>query len=156
MTFFNIKVEIQASPNLVWSVMRDVERWPEWTSTVTSIRRVDRGPLAVGNRAQIRQPKLPPALWVVTELDDETRRFTWITRSPGVQVTARHQVEANGEGSSAVLSIQFSGLFGPLVARLTRSMNERYLAIESKGLRDRCESAPTSHPSERSGANARH
>ncbi len=135
MTHFSISIEIPASPDRVWAVMRDVERWPEWTSTVTSVRRADPGPLGVGSRARIRQPKLLPATWEVTELDEGARCFTWVTRSPGVQVTARHLVEASGAGSRATLSIQFSGLLGAVVGRLTRSLNERYLAIEAKGLK---------------------
>ncbi len=138
MTQFSISVEIQASPDRVWGVLYDIERWPEWTPTVTSIQRVDRGPLAVGSRARIRQPKLPPAEWQVTELE-EGRSFTWVSRSPGVRVTARHGVEANQGGSQATLSLQFAGLLGPLVARLTRSLNERYLALEARGLRERSE-----------------
>lgn len=140
MTHFSMTVEIQAPPDRVWAVMSDIERWPEWTPTVTSIQRVDRGPLAIGSRARIRQPKLPPAEWQVTELD-QGRSFTWITCRLGVRVTARHRVEANEGGSRARLSIQFSGVLGPLVARLTRDLNERYLALEARGLRERSEAS---------------
>lgn len=138
MTHFSITVDIQASPDRVWAVMRDVERWPEWTPTVTSIQRLDRGPLAVGSRARIRQPKLPRAEWQVTELE-ERRSFTWMSYGPGVRVTARHWVEAIGGGSRATLSIQYEGLLGPLVARLIRGLNERYLALEARGLKKRSE-----------------
>lgn len=31
MTFFQVETEINASAELVWTTMRDVERWPEWT-----------------------------------------------------------------------------------------------------------------------------
>lgn len=139
MTHFSIAVEIQAPPDRVWEVMRDIEQWPKWTPTVTSIRRLDRGPLDVGSRVHIRQPKLLPAEWRITELDEEKRSFTWVTRGPGVRVTARHWVEPSGSGSRATLSIQFSGLLAPLVAGLTRGLNERYLAIEAKGLKERSE-----------------
>lgn len=139
MKLFRIEVDIAASPDLVWAVMSDVERWHEWTPTVASIRRRESGPLAVGSTAMIRQPKLPPALWKVTELDPAARSFTWITRSPGLRVTARHGVVPHPKGSRATLSIEFSGIFGGLAARLTRSLNESYLALEANGLRSRCE-----------------
>lgn len=138
MTHFGIDVEIQAPPDRVWRVMSDFERWPEWTPTVTSIERLDRGPVAAGSRLRIRQPKLPPALWRLTEFEPG-KGFTWVTGSPGIRVTARHWVEASGTGSRATLSLQFSGLLGPLVARLTRGLNEGYLALEAKGLKGRSE-----------------
>ena len=43
----------------------------------------------------------------------------------------------SGNGSRATLSIRFSGLLGPLFARLTRKLNERYLALEASGLKER-------------------
>lgn len=78
MTIFQIETEINASAELVWATMRDVERWPEWTPTVTSVRLRTPRPLAVGSRAVIRPPKLPPALWRMVELDDSLRSFTWV------------------------------------------------------------------------------
>src|SRR5215471_13334100 len=108
---FRIAVAIDAPPDRVWSVMRDVERWPEWTPTVRRTRRLDSGPLAVGSRAIIWQPKLLPAKWIVTQLDDQGRSFTWITRAPGMRLEACHRVEELGDRSRATLSIQFAGLF---------------------------------------------
>jgi hypothetical protein len=135
---FSISTDIQASPEVAWSVLSDIERWPEWTPSVRSIRRLDQGPLAVGSRALIRQPKLPPAFWRVTELE-EGRSFTWVTRTPGVHVTAWHWVDAQPGGSRATLSLSFAGLLGPLVGRLTRRINERYLGLEAEGLKRRSE-----------------
>jgi len=36
-------VDIAAPPGGVWAVIADVERWPEWTPTVTRLQRLDRG-----------------------------------------------------------------------------------------------------------------
>jgi len=138
MTDFSIVVDVKASPDRVLAVLCDVERWPEWTSTMTSVRRMDDGPFAVGSRARVRQPKLLAAVWQVTELD-EKRSFTWVTRSPGVQLEARHWVEAGRAGSRVTLSFRFSGLLGPVVARLYRGLSQRYLATEAEGLRKRCD-----------------
>jgi hypothetical protein len=134
----SLSVDIAAPPATVVGIIIDVERWHEWTSTITSIRRLDDGPLRVGSRAAIRQPKLLPATWTVTGIEPG-RGFTWITRSPGVTVTARHFVEAAPAGCRATLALEFSGLLGGLVARLTRGLNERYLKIEADGLKRRSE-----------------
>ncbi len=58
---------IAALPQLVWSVMVDVERWPDWTSSVARVKLISRGPLRVGSRVRIHHPNLPPAFWKVTE-----------------------------------------------------------------------------------------
>ena len=117
--------------------MRDGERWPEWTASVTSVELLTPGPLAVGSRVRIRQPGFPPAFWTVTELGE--RDFTWVTRGPGAVVTARHRVEPVDQRSRGHLSLRFAGLFGPLLGRLTRSINERYLSMEAAGLKNRSE-----------------
>jgi uncharacterized protein YndB with AHSA1/START domain len=41
---FTITVDIDAPPDRVWAVMSDIERWPEWTPTVTSIARMGHRP----------------------------------------------------------------------------------------------------------------
>jgi hypothetical protein len=142
---YRTAIDIAVTPAIVWNVIRDVERWPEWTPTVTSVRRRDTGPLAVGSEARIRQPRLPRADWRVTELEDG-RGFTWVTRSPGVQVTARHWVEARIGGSRATLSVTFAGLLGPVVGRLTRTLNECYLRLEAEGLKRRSEGLRATGP----------
>src|SRR3954453_10587572 len=115
MTHIQTTIDIQAPPDRVWAAVRDIERWPEWTPTVISVRPLDPGQLAVGSRAIVRQPKLLPARWQITELE-EGRSFSWITRRPGISVTACHSVEGAGNGSRATLSLDFSGLLGPLCA----------------------------------------
>ncbi len=138
MTTFSVSIEIAAPPARVWALMKDVERWHEWTASITGIRLFDGGPLREGSRAEVRQPKLPPARWMVTELEEGTQ-FTWVSRAPGILVTARHGVEPSGAGTRATLSIHYGGMFGPLLAAITRGINERYIGLEAEGLKRRAE-----------------
>ena len=138
---FATSIAIDAPPERVWAIMRDVERWHEWTSTVTSVRLIGGGTLAVGRRALIRQPKLPPAVWKVVEVD-EGREFTWVSGLPGMWSTARHVVEPRGATCEVVLSITYSGMLGSVLARIFGDITDRYLAIEAAGLKQRTEAAP--------------
>jgi len=136
-THFETFVEIAATPAQVWPVMVDVEKWPEWTASVKRIKLLTPGPLRIGSRARVHQPKLPPAFWRVTELVPGSH-FTWLSSAPGVRVTARHVIEPAPTGSRVTLSIQYEGMFGQLLARWTRALNERYFAMEANGLKTRC------------------
>jgi uncharacterized membrane protein len=141
---FSITVDIAAAPARVWEVMSDVGRWPEWTPSVTSIKRLDTGPFAIGSRVVIRQPRFPPAWWKITAIEPG-RSFTWTSIAPGMRVEARHQVDAAPGGSRATLSLELQGLFGGLFGRLTRGITERYLAFEGRGLKARSENPQFFH-----------
>jgi hypothetical protein len=140
MSDFRHVIEINVSPARVWPVLLDVERWPEWTTSVTRVQRMDIGPLTLGSRTRIWQPKLMPAVWQVTSLDEKRRIFAWTTRGVGIKIVGRHQVEAVGAHSRVTLSVHFSGLLGAIVARIYRDLNWDYLSREANGLRSRCES----------------
>ena len=139
MRTFSTTIDIAAPADRVWQVMSDIERWHEWTPSVASIKRLDAGPLAVGSRAVIRQPKFPPAWWTVTGLEPG-KSFTWVSTAPGLHVVARHWVEPAGSGSRATLSLDLQGLFGSIFGRMTKGITERYLAFEANGLKARSES----------------
>jgi len=137
---FESAVTIDASPARVWEVFSDVERWPEWTETVTSVEHLDQGPLKVGSRTRIKQPKLPAAMWEVTEYV-EGSHFVWEARSPGVRTVGGHYVTAEGSGARAVSRISQRGPGGWLAGLLTRGLTNRYLSIEGQGLKARSEAA---------------
>jgi len=61
-------VDIAASPERVWSVMSEVLLMPTWSASMTSVELDPPGPLAVGQRARIVQPKLSAVTWTVTEV----------------------------------------------------------------------------------------
>ena len=145
MSDFRHVVEITVSPARVWSVLLDVERWPEWTTSVTRVQRMDVGPLTLGSRTRIWQPKLMPAVWQVTSLDEKRRIFAWTAHSFGMKIVARHQVEAVDAHSRVTLSLDYAGPLGAIMARIYRDLNWDYIAREANGLRARCEAPVPQH-----------
>ncbi len=135
---FSVGVEIDAPAERVWEVMRDTERWHEWTPSITSVKLLGDGTFAVGNRAAIRQPRLPPAWWKITVIEPN-RGFTWVSASPGIRVTGHHWIEPMGERSRATLSLELEGVLSGPVAWMTKDITERYIGLEARGLKARSE-----------------
>jgi hypothetical protein len=139
---FSITAEVDAPPDVVFAVMTEIERWPEWTPTVTRVERLGEAgaPLALGNRLRIVQPKVPPAEWTVTALEPG-RGFRIVSRSPGATVEANHWIEPMGgrQRSRVTLSVTFAGFLGRVIGWMMRSLNQRYIAQEAAGLKRRSE-----------------
>jgi uncharacterized membrane protein len=131
-------VDIAASPERVWSILSDVGAMPSWTESVTSVELEPPGPLTVGSRARILQPKLSPATWVVTEVTS-VRPFTWASKAMGADVTALHTITPTPSGSSVTLAVEYRGPFSTAIAGLTRKITTKYLRLEADGLKKACE-----------------
>jgi uncharacterized membrane protein len=128
-------VEIDAPAPLVWEVFTDVERWPDWTPSVTALVALDGPGLAVGKRFAIKQPRMAKLVWTVTEVAPG-ESWTWAQRSAGSSAFARHDVIAQPGGRTLVRQrIDQGGVLGAPVGRLMVSMTKRYLAQEGSGLK---------------------
>ncbi|SDH83774.1 Polyketide cyclase / dehydrase and lipid transport [Actinokineospora alba] len=129
---------ITAPPERVWAVLVDVERWPERIPTVDAVERLDGGPLAVGSRTRVRQPRLPEGVWTVTEMADGSS-YTWESKSPGVTVNAAHVVEPHPEGSRLTLTVTVSGPMSGIGWLFTRSLTKRYVETEAASIKKAAE-----------------
>ena len=132
-------IEIDAPASLVWQIFSDVEGWPDWTASVTSLVARDGADLAVGKRFAIKQPGMSRLVWRVTEIDPGSS-WTWVQRSPGVRVTARHWVTPQPGGRTLVRQqLDQRGLLGAPVGRLMLKKTKRFLEQEAQGLKARSE-----------------
>jgi uncharacterized membrane protein len=143
-------IEIAASPERIWSTLSDVERWPEWTRSVSEVERLDAGDFGAGSRARVKQPGMPRLVWEVTEyVPGEV--FSWASKAPGVTTTGGHRLVADpgGRGSggeepgdrvTVTLTLDQEGFLAPVVWRLTGSRSRGYVQMEADGLKRRCES----------------
>lgn len=128
-------VRIQVPAEVVWSVFADVERWPTWTRSVTSVQPLDGADLDVGRRFRIKQPRLPVLVWQVTEVDPG-RSWTWQAGSAGARTYASHEIRPDGDAAAVVTQrIDQRGPIGAVFGMVTRRMTRRYLALEADGLK---------------------
>lgn len=132
------KIEIAATPEIVWAVTSDIDRWPQWTPTVIWAKRIDDGPFKIGSRALIRQSGLPKAEWTVIELT-ERKHFVWETRVRGLHMIATHEVAASENGAVNTLVLETCGavalLLSPFIGGAVRDALEK----ENTGLKKFCE-----------------
>lgn len=135
-------MDIDAPRNVVWSVTIDIERWPQWTPTVKSVKRLDEGPFACGSAALIQQPGLPKAKWVVTELISG-ERFTWESRILGMRIVATHALSTKETATQSVLRVGMSGIVARLLWPVMSFFARRSLERENLGLKAKCEAMAT-------------
>lgn len=132
-------VEIAADAATVWAVYSDVERWPEWTASITRIEALDGRELGVGKRYAIKQPRLPRLVWRVSALEPGAA-WTWQQGAPGGLTLGVHEVVPLGPERTLVRQrVDQRGPVGTLVGVLMRGLTRRYLALEAEGLKARCE-----------------
>ena len=142
---YRITATAGAPPAQVYRLFIDVERWPELTQSMRSVRRLDSGPIRVGSEAVVRQPRLPSARWRVTELEPD-RRFTWETSAGGVTSVGDHLVEPDGAGSRITLILGMRGPLSGVMGLLMGGLARRYASMELEGFRSAADTAAPPAP----------
>lgn len=142
---YEVATTIDAPIDVVWRVLTDVERMPQWTTTMRAVQlldgdRPDVDGLGRGSRVRIDQPWLPVNTWVV-DLFDPPRYFSWRTRSGLVETTATHALDDLGHATRATLTIQHAGVGGTLLGPVVMPLSRRYVNREIHGLKAQAESA---------------
>jgi hypothetical protein len=136
---FQCEERIEASIHRVWSILMDIQRWPEWTPSVIRIEELTSHPLGLGSRVRIHQPRLRPAVWVVTAWEPE-RHFVWETTSPGLTLIGSHVLKTCEKGCEITLGLRFDGWLGSLAGLLKGRLAACYVRYEAEGLKGRSQS----------------
>jgi hypothetical protein len=138
-------IDIDAPAAAVWAVISDVERWPEWTASISSVQRSRTGPLTVGEKVVVRQPRLPTLTYTVTGVDDG-RSFTWEAGNVASRGGGEHVLTPRvAGGCTATLRLTQRGPVAPLVGALLDGLTRRYLRMEAEGLKSRSEGGAGIH-----------
>ena len=132
-----VTTTIDAPADLVWRTVKDIEKWPEWTPTMTEIR-LRGDDLHAGSVASVRQPKQPARSWTVTELTDG-RSFTWASTGRGLRMSADHVVAEEGGRTTVLLTFSLAGPMAPLTSLLAGKLIRRAVDTEAASLKAWCE-----------------
>ncbi|MHC4954653.1 MAG: SRPBCC family protein [Planctomycetota bacterium] len=127
-------IEIHAPVSRVWELTLDVEAWPTFTPTITSIELLGDAPVRVGATARIKQPGQRARIWTVTELEPQ-RQFTWATRALGCTMAGSHELAAEGSGTRQTLAVELDGPLAPILGVLLRRPLKKALAAENEGFK---------------------
>jgi hypothetical protein len=132
-------IDVAASAEDVWSVLVDVEVWPTWTASMTSVQLTTPGPLRLGAVARVRQPWLAPTTFIVNEYD-KGRSFAWVTGNRWLTTVGDHRVEPTDQGSRVTLALRQRGPLAGLVGAAYKGLIMRYIRMEAEGLKRKSES----------------
>lgn len=138
---YEVTVDIAAPAEKIWTVLRDVEHWSDWSPTINEITKLDDKPFDVGSRARVKQPKMAPAVWEVTELEPG-RSFVWQTKIMGVAMVAGHYIDDTDGACSVRLTLDMSGGLAPLLNVLGGKRARHYVDLEGSSLKAHCEKQP--------------
>lgn len=139
MSDFQVQIPISAPVDVCWLVMSDVERWHEWTPSISRIEVMDGKALRQGAKVRIIQPKIKSYEWTVTEWE-EGRSFTWESASWGLQLLASHTLIPQADGRClADLRLSFRGPIAGFITVLGGKLTREYMQMEADGLKKRCE-----------------
>lgn len=131
-------IDIDAPADIVWALTVDIESWPAYTPTMTSIRRLDPGPLRVRSRALVKQPRQRAAIWTVIDLA-VGREFSWRSKRRALTMTGTHLLEPRAGGTRQTLSVHIEGPLSSLVGAAFGGLVRRSLQAENAGFKTEAE-----------------
>jgi Polyketide cyclase / dehydrase and lipid transport len=131
---------IRCKPDQIFRILTDVSHWNTWTKSIIDIVIVKGARLEIGSKIKVRQPKLSPAIWTVTEIS-KNKCIVWEKKSFGLNMTANHLIEESPDISTVKLQVIYSGFLAPVIHKMTSRLTETYLTMEITGLKEKCENA---------------
>jgi hypothetical protein len=130
---------INSQPEYIFKVLTEVKNWNQWTKSIIDISLQDTDKLKVGAKIKVRQPKLLPAVWIVTEFS-KNKFLAWEKKSIGLKMIANHIIQGYDDGAIVKLQIIYQGFLAAFFYKLTYALTEKYMTMELSGLKNKCES----------------
>ena len=137
MTIVENEIAIAAPVETVWALTLDLERWPAISPTMTSVERLDQGPLAVGSRARVKQPAQRARVWTVTRL--EPYHYEWEATLGPIRMRGGHHVTPVASGCLNRLTLDLEGFGSHLFGRVAGRSLAKALQQENEGFKQAAE-----------------
>lgn len=117
MTDFSTRTSIRATPDVVWGLLTDAPRYPEWNSTVV---RVD-GRIAPGERVTVHATISPGRAFPVKVVAfDPPARMVWSSGMPLGLFKGERTFSVRPTGAGEVefsMREEYTGLLAPLITK---------------------------------------
>lgn len=134
---FEAAATIDAAPEIVWSVLTDTARWPEWDPFCDRVE----GSVALGKKVKVFTKLSPGRAFPVKVAELEApRAMTWRGGMPfGLFKGERtYRLAPEGAGTRFTMREAFSGPLLGLIGKTIPDMNEAFAAFV-RGLKQRSE-----------------
>lgn len=138
---FEERIEIQASPQDVFALYKDVPAWPTWDPDVRSSS--INGTFSSGATGKLKPSSGPEARITFTEVVTD-RSFTVVSRLPLCVMRFEHELSPKAEGTIATHRVSFFGLLSPFFSRVIGNQIRKGLPQTMAGLKRAAEQANNS------------
>jgi uncharacterized protein YndB with AHSA1/START domain len=119
-----VRRDIEVDPDVVWDLLVDTSRWPEWGPSIDAVD-------ITGSRLDARsngRVRTPLGVWVPFRVSDFIEGRSWAWTVAGVPATT-HLVEATPQGCCATFGVPLlAAAYAPVCAVALRRIERLALA----------------------------
>ena len=130
---FSASVEINASPEKTWSLLKNIEEWPKWVPSLKKIEKVSGEPLGKGSKVLVVAKSLIKVnlLMTVTEFV-AGQRVVMEGRVLGVRMVRFYELEPVSGRARLTAGGEVTGLLSFLVRRGGQRLSEEIVQALKK------------------------
>jgi hypothetical protein len=109
------EVVVLTTPEVLWSAIADVRRWPDWDAELENTRVT--GTIVPGSRFTLK-PRGGPVVKMSVEAMEASRRFVDVAHLPLAKMRVSHEFERQPAGTRIRITIEVRGVLAFLWDRL--------------------------------------
>ena len=131
---FESSVEINAPVEKVWTLVDNLEEWPQWMPSIKKIERVSKGPLTVGSQLSVTAKVsriTVKLLMTITEFVSE-RAVVMEGKALGTKLTRFYTLEPVNGKTKVTIGGEVSGLLAWLAHRGGQAISEEIAQAAKK------------------------